>query len=70
MADIVALSCHWRMDQPCGIVAKRSARAKIESRFLMFHSRAPEGLHKVDDVRLANGQIIIQDQKIDAAVDA
>jgi hypothetical protein len=46
MADIVALSCDWRMDQPCGIVAKRSARAKIESRFLMFYAGAQEGMPK------------------------
>jgi hypothetical protein len=64
MAYVVALSLYWRMDQPRGIVAKRSARTKIESRFLMFHARAPEGMHKVDDVRLANVQIIIQGQKV------
>ncbi|HET9320747.1 MAG TPA: hypothetical protein VFO27_13260 [Bryobacteraceae bacterium] len=39
------------------------ARTKIESRFLMFYARAPEGMHEVDDVRLENGRIIIQDLK-------
>ena len=39
------------------------ARTKIESRFLMFYARAPEGMHEVDDVRLENGRIIIHDLK-------
>jgi hypothetical protein len=39
------------------------ARTKIESRFLMFYAHAPEGFHKVDDVRLENGKIIIEDHK-------
>jgi len=39
------------------------ARSKIESRFLMFYTHTPEGFRKVDDVRLENGQIIIEDHK-------
>ena len=39
------------------------ARAKIESRFLMFYAHTPEGFHKVDDVRLENGRIVIEDHK-------
>ena len=39
------------------------ARAKIGSRFLMFYAHTPEGLHKVDDVRLENGTIVIEDRK-------
>jgi len=39
------------------------ARAKIETRFLMFYAHTPEGMRKVDDVRLENGQIIIEDHK-------
>ena len=39
------------------------ARTKIESRFLMFYTRTPENFHKVDDVRLENGKIIIEDHK-------
>jgi len=39
------------------------ARTKIESRFLMFYAHTPEGFHKVDDVRLENGKIIIEDHK-------
>lgn len=39
------------------------ARAKIGSRFLFFYTHTPEGFGKVDDVRLENGQIIIEDHK-------
>ncbi len=39
------------------------ARTKIESRFLMFFAHTPEGFSKVDDVRLENGKIIIEDHK-------
>ncbi len=37
------------------------ARSKIESRFLMFYTRVPDDLRKVDDVRLENGAIVIED---------
>ncbi len=39
------------------------ARAKIGSRFLFFYTHTPGGFGKVDDVRLENGQIIIEDHK-------
>jgi len=39
------------------------ARTKIESRFLMFWTRTPEGMRKIDDVRLQNGKITIEDHK-------
>jgi hypothetical protein len=39
------------------------ARTKIESRFLMFYARTPEGMLRVDDVQLENGKIIIEDRK-------
>jgi hypothetical protein len=39
------------------------ARTKIESRFVMFYTRTPEGFSKVDDVRLENGQVVIEDRK-------
>jgi hypothetical protein len=39
------------------------AKTKIESRFLMFYARTPEGFTKVDDVRLENGKITIEDHK-------
>ena len=38
------------------------AKSKIETRFLLFYTRVPEGFHKVDDVRLENGQLILQDR--------
>jgi hypothetical protein len=38
------------------------AKAKIESHFLMFYSRAPEGMKQVDDVRLENGKLIVEDR--------
>ncbi len=40
-----------------------AARTKIESRFLMFYAHTPEGFSKVDDVRLENDKIIIEDHK-------
>jgi len=39
------------------------ARTKIGSRFLMFYAHTPEGLSKVDDVRLENDKIIIEDHR-------
>jgi len=39
------------------------ARGKIGSRFLMFYGRTPEGMRKIDDVRLENGEIVIEDHK-------
>jgi len=39
------------------------ARTKIESRFVMFYARTPDGFTKVDDVRLENGKILIEDHK-------
>jgi hypothetical protein len=44
------------------------ARAKIESRFLMFYAHTPEGFHKVDDVRFENGKIIVEDRKANKQV--
>jgi hypothetical protein len=37
------------------------AKSKITTRFLMFYARVPEGFAKVDDVRVENGQIVIED---------
>jgi hypothetical protein len=37
------------------------AKAKIETRFLIFYTRAPEGFNKVDDVTMENGEIVISD---------
>ncbi len=37
------------------------ARSRIGTRFLMFYGRAPEGMRKIDDVRLEKGQIVVED---------
>ena len=39
------------------------ALTTIESRFLMFYTHMPEGMHEIDDVRLENGKITIEDRK-------
>jgi hypothetical protein len=39
------------------------AKSKIESRYLLFYTHAPEGFRKVDDVRLENGKLLIEDHK-------
>jgi hypothetical protein len=38
------------------------AKSKIETRFLLFYTRAPEGMRKIDDVRLEGGRIVIEDK--------
>ncbi len=37
------------------------AKSKIESRYLLFYARAPEGFLRVDDVRLVGGKLVIED---------
>jgi hypothetical protein len=37
------------------------AKSKITSHFLVFYTRVPDQLRKVDDVRLENGHIVIED---------
>jgi hypothetical protein len=44
------------------------ARTKIESRFAMFYAHTPEGMRKVDDVRMENGKIVITDRKANKQV--
>jgi hypothetical protein len=44
------------------------ALAAIESRFLMFYTHTPEGMHKIDDVRLENGKITIEDRRANKQV--
>jgi hypothetical protein len=39
------------------------AKSKIESHFLLFYTRVPEGFQHVDDVRLENGRIVIEDRR-------
>jgi hypothetical protein len=38
------------------------ARSKIASSFLMFYTRVPDGFRKVDDVRLQDGTLTIEDR--------
>ena len=37
------------------------AKSKIETRFLIFYTRAPEGFTRIDDVTFENGTITIRD---------
>ncbi len=37
------------------------AKGKIETRFLIFYTKIPDGFHKVDDVTMAGGAIVISD---------
>ena len=38
------------------------AKSTIESHFLVFYARVPEGVSKVDSIELQNGQIVIEDR--------
>jgi hypothetical protein len=38
------------------------AKSTINSRFLMFYTRVPEGFHKVDDVRLEGRELVVEDR--------
>ncbi|MDQ2901467.1 MAG: hypothetical protein M3Y07_16970 [Acidobacteriota bacterium] len=44
------------------------AKSKIGTRFLMFYAHVPDGFKKVDDVRLENGILIIEDRKANLRV--
>jgi len=39
------------------------AKSKISSRFLMFWTKTPEGFQQVDDVRVENGTLVIEDHR-------
>jgi hypothetical protein len=39
------------------------AKSKIESHFLLFYARVPEGFQHVDDIALEDGRIVIQDRR-------
>lgn len=38
------------------------AKSKVSTHFLMFLTRVPDGFKKVDDVRLSNGEIVLEDK--------
>ncbi|MGI8990591.1 MAG: hypothetical protein ACR2I2_13560 [Bryobacteraceae bacterium] len=44
------------------------AKSKIGTKFLMFYAHVPDGFKKVDDVRLENGMLIIEDWKANLLV--
>jgi hypothetical protein len=44
------------------------AKSKIHSRFLIFYAHVPEGFTKIDDVTVANGQIVITDRAANKTV--
>jgi hypothetical protein len=44
------------------------AKSKIGTSFLMFYARVPEGFDKVDDVRLENGRIVIENRRTNQRV--
>jgi hypothetical protein len=44
------------------------AKSKIGSRFLMFYTRTGDGFTRVDDVRLANGVLTIEDRAADKRI--
>ena len=39
------------------------ANGSVTTRFLMFYARTPDGFSRVDDVRLENGQLVIEDRR-------
>jgi hypothetical protein len=39
------------------------ANSSIQTRFLFFYTRVPDGFTKTDDVRLENGRIVIEDRQ-------
>jgi hypothetical protein len=38
------------------------AKSKISTRFLLFWVKSPEGMTRVDDVRLDDGKLIVEDR--------
>ncbi|MBI3684224.1 MAG: hypothetical protein HY235_27940 [Acidobacteria bacterium] len=38
------------------------AKSKVETRFLMFLAKAPEGFRRVEDVRIESGRLVVEDQ--------
>ena len=39
------------------------AKGRLDARFLIFYARTPEGMKKIDDVRIENGHIVVEDRK-------
>jgi hypothetical protein len=39
------------------------AKSKLRTSFLMFYAQTPDGMEKIDDVRLEGGKLIVEDRK-------
>jgi hypothetical protein len=39
------------------------AKGRLDARFLIFYARTPEGMKKIDDVRIESGRIVVEDRK-------
>lgn len=39
------------------------ARSRLQTRFLLFYTHVPEGFHRVDDILLEDGQLLIEDRE-------
>jgi hypothetical protein len=57
----VAIDTHSLFDAPT--YRWLPAKSKIETRFLLFYAKTPEGFRKVDDVQLKDGKLIIEDSQ-------
>jgi hypothetical protein len=57
----VAIGTHSLFDAPT--YRWLPAKSKIETRFLLFYAKTPEGFRKVDDVQLKDGKLIIEDSQ-------
>ncbi len=44
------------------------AKSRIESHFLPYYARVPEGFNRVDDVQLENGRLVIEDRAANGRV--
>jgi hypothetical protein len=40
------------------------AKSKIGTKFLLFYTSVPDGVQKIDDVRLESGQLVIEDRSV------
>ncbi|MGE5570259.1 MAG: hypothetical protein ACM3S5_14580 [Rhodospirillales bacterium] len=45
------------------------AKSKITTRFLLFWVKAPEGMTRIDDVRIENGRMIVEDRAAQKRID-
>jgi hypothetical protein len=43
------------------------AKARLDARFPIFYARTPEGLEKIDGVRIENRRIVAEDRTLPAS---